>query len=150
MSATRADWIEACNSELLAQNIDNFSALEIADVGRIAGGCELQAPTLDLIENALLLIEVLQDIRKEGVTSPILINSWYRDEEYNNEIGGVPWSMHLTCGAADIVKLGYTPSQVADMAEAHPLAEKLGVGRYNSFTHIDVRGMIGRNAPARW
>ena len=150
MSATRADWVEACNSELLAQGVHNFSALEVADVGRKAGDCELQAPTLDLLENAIILVDVLQYIRDEGVRSPVLINSWYRDPEYNKEIGGVPWSMHLTCGAADIVKLGYTPSQVADMLEAHPLAEKLGIGRYNSFTHVDIRGWLGRQAPARW
>ena len=70
--------------------------------------------------------------------------------EYNKKIGGVPWSMHLTCGAADIVKVGYTPSQVADMLEAHPLADKLGIGRYNTFTHVDIRGWLGREAPARW
>ncbi|HCO13075.1 MAG TPA: hypothetical protein DIT46_02745 [Gemmatimonadetes bacterium] len=150
MSATRADWVEACNSEFLAQRVHNFSALEVADVGRRAGDRELQAPTLDLLENAIMLIDVLQYIRDEGVRSPVLINSWYRDEEYNKKIGGVPWSMHLTCGAADIVKVGYTPSQVADMLEAHPLADKLGIGRYNTFTHVDIRGWLGREAPARW
>ena len=150
MSATRADWVEACNSEFLAQGIRNFSALELADVGRRSGDWQLQAPTLNRLENAIILVDVLQYLRDEGVRSPILINSWYRDEEYNKKIGGVPWSMHLTCGAADIVKVGYTPSQVADMLEAHPLADKLGIGRYNTFTHVDIRGWLGREAPARW
>ena len=58
--------------------------------------------------------------------------------------------MHLTLGASDIVKVGRSPSEVADMLEGHPDAKLLGIGRYKSFTHLDVRGMIGRRSPARW
>ena len=58
--------------------------------------------------------------------------------------------MHLTLGASDIVKVGRSPSEVADMLEGHPDAKLLGIGRYKSFTHVDIRGMIGRPSPARW
>jgi len=53
-------------------------------------------------------------------------------------------------GAADIVKVGWSPSDVADLIDDSPWAKQLGLGRYQSFTHVDVRGMIGRPAPARW
>jgi hypothetical protein len=82
--------------------------------------------------------------------APILVNSWYRDPAYNKAVGGVSHSMHLTLGAADIVKVGWPPAKVADLLEHAPHKHMLGIGRYKSFTHIDIRGMIGRPAPARW
>ena len=147
---TRSDWKEICNEELCALGIQNFSALEICDVGRTANGVALEAPSLDLLANAIQLIDVLQWVRDQGVPAPVLINSWYRSPSYNASIGGVEHSMHLTCGAADIVKVGYSPERVAAMLEWHPLSNQLGIGQYASFTHIDIRGMMGRHSPARW
>jgi hypothetical protein len=147
---TRSEWNEICGAELSALAIQNFSPLEICDVGRKAGDIELIAPTFDLLVNAIKLIDVLEWLRDYEVRTPILINSWYRDPGYNYEIGGVRRSMHLTCGAADVVKVGYEPYQAAAMLESHPLSDQFGIGNYNTFTHIDIRGMIGRSAPARW
>jgi hypothetical protein len=36
------------------------------------------------------------------------------------------------------------------MLEGHPDAKLFGIGRYKSFTHLDVRGLVGRSSPARW
>ena len=147
---TRSDWIEVCGDRLHELGIKNFTPLEICDVGRTSGDTILQAPDLKLLENAVKLIDILSWLREEEVTAPVLVNSWYRDPDYNQVIGGVGTSMHITCGAADVVKGGYSPTQVADMLERHPLSELFGIGRYNTFTHIDIRGMVGRPAPARW
>ena len=51
---------------------------------------------------------------------------------------------------SNAVKVGWKPSDVADLIDDSPWKRQLGLGRYNSFTHIDVRGMIGRPSPARW
>ena len=147
---TRSEWARLCDAQLLANGINNFTALEICDVGRESNGVKLTPPSAELVGNAVRLIEVLRYVRSAGGVSPVLINSWYRSPDYNKASGGVPNSMHLTLGAADIVKVGWTPRQVADLLESSPYKEQLGVGRYRTFTHVDVRGMIGRPAPARW
>ena len=147
---TRGEWVDVCDSRLRAAGINNFTALEVCDVGREYCGVQLSPPTLDLIYNAIKLIDILAWVRSADGVAPVLINSWYRDREYNEAIGGVSHSMHMTCGAADIVKIGCIPSEVADMLEGHPDAKLFGIGRYKSFTHLDVRAMIGRPSPARW
>ena len=148
---TKAEWIEVCGNELCAHRIEHFHPLEICDVGRISPqGNPLESPPVCLIPNALKLLEVLSYVRSASTTAPILINSWYRDRLYNYDVGGVSSSVHIQLGAADITKVGYSPDEVADMAESHPDSDQFGIGRYPPFTHIDVRGMLGRAAPARW
>ena len=102
---TRDEWASACGSRLAAREIKYFSALEISDVGRVNQGVVLSAPSLCLMDNAYKLIEVLEWVREEGGVAPVLINSWYRDTDYNRVVGGVSNSMHLTLGAADIVTI---------------------------------------------
>ena len=153
---TKGEWVEVCGEALEAEGIEHFHPLEIADVGRqshetrLYEPWRLQAPPLHLLPTAILLCRVLLDLRSSRRVMPVRVNSFYRDSSYNHRIGGVAKSMHMTCGAADIVKIGFTPAQVADMLEAHPDSDRFGIGRYKRFTHIDIRGMIGRSAPARW
>jgi hypothetical protein len=147
---TKDDWLEVCGKCLADHGTTNFSALEICDVGRRSGGAVLSAPPMVLLENAYKLIDVLEWLRTKDGTASVLVNSWYRDDWYNKTIGGVKRSMHLTLGAADIVKVGRSPSEVAGLLETSPYNNLLGVGRYKTFTHLDVRGMIGRPSPARW
>ena len=153
---TKDEWVEMCGKALAVEDIESFHPLEIADVGRKApdaqlyGDQRLVSPPFHLVPNAIKLCHVLCDLREAVKTTPVLVNSWYRDIIYNHRIGGVSRSMHLTCGAADVTKPGFTPSEVADILERHPDSSKFGIGRYKTFTHIDIRGMIGRPSPARW
>ena len=147
---TRSEWATLCDARLKASGITNFSALEICDVGRESQGVSLAPPEIELLDNAIKLIDVLQYVRRAGGVAPVLINSWYRSPDYNQVIGGVPNSMHLTLGAADIVKVNWTPKQVADLLDNSPYRQQLGIGRYKTFTHVDIRGIIGRSSPARW
>jgi hypothetical protein len=153
---TRNEWVEVCGEALESEGIQHFHPLEICDVGRESAETSLyepqrlEAPRPYMISNAILLCRVLLDLRSTRRPMPVRVNSWYRDSSYNHRIGGVVRSMHMTCGAADVVKAGFTPDEVADMLENHPDSDRFGIGRYKTFTHIDIRGMIGREAPARW
>ena len=153
---TRDEWVEVCGKALAAEGIDEFHPLELADVGRKAPETvlynthHLVAPPFNLIPNAIKLCHVLCDLRKAVRPAPVLVNSWYRDTIYNHRIGGAVRSMHLTCGAADVTKIGFTPAEVADILERHPDSDRFGLGRYATFTHIDIRGYLNRSSPARW
>ena len=89
------------------------------------------------------LVDILQKIRDHfGV--PVIINSAYRTAEYNARIGGVSNSQHTKGTAADIDVKGISPKQVAQYAE-YLMPDMGGIGEYETFTHVDVRG-----ARSRW
>lgn len=83
------------------------------------------------------LVDVLQKIRTH-FGKPVVINSAYRSESYNAQVGGSSKSQHLYGTAADIVVSGVLPEAVAQYAE-YLMPNKGGIGVYSSFIHIDVR-----------
>lgn len=87
------------------------------------------------------LIQLLQYLR-DKFNKPVKINSGYRCLNHNADIGGAINSQHPKGNAADIVISGISPDEVAQECE------KLfsGVGKYDTFTHVDVRS----NIHARW
>lgn len=92
---------------------------------------------------SLELVEVLQDVRNH-FGKPIKVTSACRCEEHNYRVGGAKKSKHLLGIAADIVVKGVSPDEVVGyLTETYPT--RYGVGKYNSFTHIDVR-----DKKARW
>ena len=72
----------------------------------------------------------------------VRFNSFYRSPEHNQRVGGAKKSKHPLGMAADIDVIGVEPDAVADYAEEIGFG---GVGRYDTFTHVDTYG-IGR----RW
>ena len=82
----------------------------------------------------------LQQLRHD-LGSPISITSGYRCPDHNAAVGGSTHSQHKLGTATDIVVSGMKPDEVADACEKFE-----GLGRYDTFTHIDSR-TTGR---ARW
>lgn len=83
------------------------------------------------------LVDVVEDVRCH-FNSPTFIDSGCRCKIHNQAIGGKPLSQHPLGKAADIKVKGVEPKQVADYLESK-YPNKYGLGRYKSFTHIDVR-----------
>jgi len=90
------------------------------------------------------LVELLNRIR-ESFGKPIKIVSGHRCEKHNKECGGREHSQHLLGNAADIQVEGITAVEVQEYLMKHYDSDCRGLGRYKSFTHIDVRdGKIAR------
>lgn len=86
------------------------------------------------------LVEYLQKIR-EHFGKPVTINSGYRCETHNRNVGGASGSRHKKGQAADIAVQGVAPAEVAKYAESIGV---LGIGLYETakdgfFVHIDTR-----------
>jgi len=97
-------------------------------------------------QNLKVLSEQLEVLR-EHFQKPIKINSGYRSPKHNAKVGGAENSQHLLGKAADIVIDGITPDEVADAIEfliEGKMMKQGGLGRYDSFTHYDIRGKKSR------
>lgn len=83
------------------------------------------------------LIDILQRCR-DILGVPFKVTSGCRCEKHNRSIGGVDSSMHLEGKAADI--------KCSKQDELNQLLSqlKIGLGIYETFTHIDVRGRKAR------
>jgi hypothetical protein len=86
-----------------------------------------------------------------GLGCPVYVTSAYRPEWYNREIGGALHSRHVLFEATDIVARDVSPDGVYDWLAASAWGPRLGLGRYDTFTHIDTRHWVElHGAPARW
>lgn len=87
------------------------------------------------------LVVILERVR-EYFGAPVTINSGFRCKKYNKRIGGKPKSQHLRGRAADITVKDVNPARVYVFLHTWHTG---GLGKYDTFTHIDTR-----NAYARW
>ena len=110
------------------------------DKARLPTHINIRAADTGLAKDSVVLLE---QIRTACGGRAVIINSGYRTAAYNKKVGGAPLSQHLLAKAADIRVEGMTAKQVYDIANR--LNPNGGVGKYASFTHVDVRD--GR---ARW
>lgn len=92
-------------------------------------------------ENQLIDLDHVAKLQKlrEDLNASIKINSAYRCPAHNAAVGGEKNSIHMKGQATDIVVAGMTPLEVQDACESFD-----GLGRYDTFTHIDSRGYKAR------
>lgn len=88
------------------------------------------------------LVDILQKIR-DHFGKAVTINSAFRTFSHNKKVGGATYSQHLYGTAADIKVSGVTASAVADYVETL-MPSTGGIGRYSTFTHVDVRKVKSR------
>jgi subtilisin family serine protease/uncharacterized protein YcbK (DUF882 family) len=86
------------------------------------------------------LVEKLQLLR-DKLARPIIINSAYRHNAYNEAVGGAANSQHVAGRAVDIHVRGMTPLNLAKNAiEVFGCNIGIGLGRNN--IHLDLRGTL--------
>ncbi|MBL4795874.1 MAG: hypothetical protein JKY50_00515 [Oleispira sp.] len=89
------------------------------------------------------LIEVLQTLRYK-FNKPVTITSACRCNDYNEKVGGSYGSKHKQGIASDIVVEMVSASDVYRYLDS-VYSDRFGIGKYDEFTHIDVR-----NKKSRW
>jgi len=97
---------------------------------------------INVYHNMVKVANQLQVLRDE-LKKPIHINSAYRSEDYNKQIGGVKNSQHIMGRAADIAIKGMTPIEVSKVIErliSNGDMLQGAIGIYSSFVHYDIRG----------
>ena len=96
-------------------------------------------------KNVIELAENLQIIRDE-VGRLDLTNS-YRCKDHNSDVGGSTSSQHLVGKAADVKSESIKPKEMAQIVDDLMKSENFelgGIGIYNTFTHVDIRGTRAR------
>ena len=93
------------------------------------------------------LLTVLELIRSH-FKGKVIVVSGYRCKEHNMAVGGATNSQHCLGIAADIQVTDDTgiyvpPRHVANWLDAE-YPSKYGIGRYKTWTHIDVRPNMAR------
>ena len=92
----------------------------------------------DVVFVSQALVEILENIRVH-FGAAVTVTSGYRTVSYNATVeNSSKTSQHCNGLAADIKVAGVNPAAVADYAE-QLLGDHGGVGRYGTFTHVDVR-----------
>lgn len=130
----------------------NFSPEEIASniYTDIKKGIKVKGPIL--IDTRAL--DMLQALRT-ALGKPFIVNSAYRDPEYNRQINGAKNSMHMQGKAFDISMANHNP---AEFEAAAIKAGFKGIGHYpgSNFMHIDARAssdvvrFTGTGINAKW
>lgn len=104
---------------------ENFKVKEF----RCKDGSDKILIDIEFVRNKL---QAIRDYFGAAVT----INSAYRTESYNVQIGGAKASYHMKGQAFDIVVQGHTPLEVAQYAQTLDIN---GIIQYNGFIHVDSR-----------
>lgn len=90
--------------------------------------------------NLRKLIVNLDKIR-DFVGVPLNVNSGFRTQEHNKQVGGVQKSVHLVSGAADLSSPSISPSELYKAIEELISKKEIhdgGLALYNTFVHYDI------------
>ena len=98
------------------------------------------------------LIQALEELRKKLGNKPLTItpHGGYRCKKENARVKDrAKKSQHILGRASDVVHEDWLPYEIAEVAETILEFKQGGIGLYNDYTHVDVRGCYGQKS-ARW
>ena len=93
--------------------------------------------------NCQKLMNLLEEIRTACGNRAVTVNSGYRTPTYNEKVDGAKQSQHLYAAAADIKVSGKSAAEIYKLCDTL-VGSRGGVGKYSTFTHVDVRGHKAR------
>lgn len=104
---------------------------------------KLLRPDPDLWENILPALTIA-DCAREALGAPVKVGSGYRNEKYNQRVGGSPTSEHLEFRALDLYPSDpdlleeFRSIMVALVEYARSQGVDARLIHYDSFVHVDV------------
>jgi len=124
---------------LEAQGTRYFTADEVFFRGARDAKLQLNSDPPRSLWPSLLAVTKVADEARHRLGRPLRINSGYRNAAYNRAIGGASASIHMRGGALDLSGSPATLHRILQEMRAEGLFRG-GIGRYKTFTHVDVRG----------
>lgn len=107
----------------------------------IIGG-RLHCSASEIEKSIIATATYLDNVRSRLGNRPLIITSWYRPAHINQRVGGSRYSRHQYGDAVDFKSNYLHPHQVYKMLDRFHISG--GLGRYYSFTHLDLRGKRAR------
>jgi uncharacterized protein YcbK (DUF882 family) len=108
--------------------------------------CKCGCKTPEFVKkNIIELADNLQVLR--DFVGRLDLTNAYRCKEHNSDVGGSTNSQHLVGKAADIKSESIKPKEMAQIVDDLMKSETFelgGIGIYNTFTHVDIRGTRAR------
>jgi len=139
-SAKKFSGAKADFQQLLDQHgVRYFNADEVFFRGARDAKLQLNTDPPRSLWPSLLAVTKVADEARHRIGRPLRINSAYRNAAYNRAIGGASASIHMRGGALDLSGSPVTLRRILREMRDEGLF-KGGIGRYPTFTHVDVRG----------
>lgn len=151
-------WRNDAHYEALGELEQMFAAQDVAHFNpdELVAQRTTLVPGRGILWRCLPVVSIWDELREES-GGPCYFTNFWRDQEHNNRVGGSPNSLHMENIAGDGVSTVWTPEEVYEWMEAHPMANLMGLGLYKTFVHMDLRGLVphvpgavAHPAPARW
>lgn len=139
---TRNCYVEGMTALLKSHGIVNFTALELCPVGKKYRGVVLKPPPAELWPNIIPTVKIAQEAR-DHFGEPLHVQSGYRDVDYNRAVGSTS-RRHPGFFALDGRLATVSTEELFDWLEAHPMADRMGLGWYPNFVHMDTIGERAR------
>jgi len=127
------------NGDILSTAHRNGDILSTAHFKQWEFNCRCCNGNIGIPVNLLIYLEA---VKLHNAGKIVHVVSGYRCPSHNKNCGGATKSQHLKGKAADIIVRGVLPSETYNYCSW--LFKDNGVGKYNTFTHADVRGYRSR------
>jgi uncharacterized protein YcbK (DUF882 family) len=111
----------------------------MGDASKYFDAREFSCPCCGVTPRMNTRLLVCLDVIRDRIGEALLVNSGYRCEKHNDEVGGVKGSAHTMALAADIRSANHSPEEIYKIALAL-FPHLKGFGLYNTFVHVDAMG----------